>query len=71
MMMSKKSCCVYSETKFIRHGSWFQQSKLTLQEVMYLKYDIVRRVPAHIIHKELPSVPIQSRNGACLSERRC
>lgn len=36
----------------IRHGSRFQQSKLTLQGIMYLTYDNVRRVPAHIIHKD-------------------
>jgi hypothetical protein len=34
------------------YGSWFQQRKLTFQEFMYLTYDIVRRVPAHIVHKK-------------------
>ena len=35
-----------------RHGSWFQQSKLTLQEVMYQTYGILRRERAdHIQHK--------------------
>ena len=36
----------------IRQGSWFQQSNLTLMEVMFLTYDIVRRVPAHAIQRE-------------------
>ena len=36
----------------VRHGSWFQQSNLTLAEVMFLTYDIVRRVPAHAIQRE-------------------
>jgi hypothetical protein len=36
----------------MRHGSWFQNSKLTLQEVLYLTYDILRREPAvHIKHE--------------------
>jgi len=48
----RRAAVTCSETKSIRHDSWFQQSKLTLQEVMYLTYDIVHRVPAHIIHKE-------------------
>ena len=48
----RKAALVWSERKSIRHGSWFRQSKLTLQEVMYLTYDIVSRVPAHITHKE-------------------
>ena len=35
-----------------RHGSWFQKSKLTLQEVMYLTYGILRRERAdHIQHE--------------------
>jgi transposase-like protein len=41
-----------SPSKAIRHGSWFQQSKLTFQEVLYLKYDIVRHVAAHLIQQE-------------------
>jgi len=48
----RTAAVICSETKSIRHDSWFQQSKLTLQEVMYLTHDIVRRVPAYIIHKE-------------------
>ena len=36
----------------IRHGSWFQHSNLTLAEVIFLTYDIVRRVPAHAIQRE-------------------
>jgi len=48
----RRAAVICSETKSIRHDSGLQQSKLTLQEVMYLTYDIVRRVPAHIIHKE-------------------
>ena len=48
----RRAAVVCSETKSIRHGPWLQQSKLTLQEVMYLTYDIVHRVPARIIHKQ-------------------
>jgi hypothetical protein len=36
----------------IRHGSWFQLSKLTLQEIMLLTYDIVCREPANQIQHE-------------------
>jgi hypothetical protein len=48
----RRAAVIYSQTKSIKHDSWFQQNKLTLQEVMYLTYDILRRVPAHIVHKE-------------------
>ena len=41
-----------SQSKAIRHGSWFQQSRLTFQEVLHLTYDIVRREPAHLIQEE-------------------
>ena len=33
----------------IRHGSWFQLSRLTLYEIMLLTYDIVCREPANQI----------------------
>jgi transposase-like protein len=36
----------------MRHKSWFQQSNLTLQEIMLLTYDIVCRVPATQIEHE-------------------
>ena len=36
----------------IRHGSWFQLSNLTLQEVLLLTYDIVCREPALKIQNE-------------------
>ena len=36
----------------IRHGPWFQGSHLTLQEVLYLTYDILRRKPANQIQRE-------------------
>jgi len=48
----RKAAVECSETKSIRHVSWFQQSKLTLQKVMYLTHDIVRRVPARLIQQE-------------------
>jgi len=41
-----------SQSQGMRHGSWFQQSNLTFQEVLYLTYDIVCRVPAHQIQRE-------------------
>jgi hypothetical protein len=41
-----------SGSRSIRHGSWFQQSILTPQEVLYLTYDILRCEPAkHIQHE--------------------
>jgi transposase-like protein len=36
----------------IRDGSWFQQSNLTLLEIMLLTYGIVCREPAHLIQSE-------------------
>jgi len=36
----------------IKHGSWFEHCNLTLAEVMFLTYDIVRRVPSHAIQRE-------------------
>ena len=36
----------------IRHGSWFQLSRLSLQEIMMLTYDIECREPAHKIENE-------------------
>jgi hypothetical protein len=42
--------CSGSRSK--RHGSWFHGSNLTLQEVLYLTYDILRREPANQIQRE-------------------
>ena len=36
----------------IEHGSWFQGSHLTIKEVLYLTYDILRREPAKQIQRE-------------------
>jgi hypothetical protein len=36
----------------IRHGSWFQHSKLTLQEIMLFTYDILCHEPANQIERE-------------------
>jgi transposase-like protein len=36
----------------IRHGSWFQQSKLTLLQILVLTYEILRREPANQIENE-------------------
>ena len=41
-----------SESMSIKHGSWFQRSNLTFQEILYLTYNIVRREPAHQIEHE-------------------
>jgi hypothetical protein len=41
-----------SLSKSIRNGTWFQQSKVTFQEMLYLTYDIVRSVPAHLIQQD-------------------
>jgi len=40
------------ESTSIKHGSWFQQSNLTFQEICFLTYDIVRRETAHQIQNE-------------------
>ena len=48
----RTSSFMCSVSASIRHGSWFRQCNLTLMEVMFLTYDIVRRVPAHSIHLE-------------------
>jgi len=48
----RRSVAVRSESKSIKHGSWFQHTNLTFQEVMFLTYDIVRRVTAHRIKQE-------------------
>ena len=48
----RRSVAVCSESKSIKHGSWFQHTNLTFQEVMFLTYDIVRRVPARRIKQE-------------------
>ena len=40
------------ESASIRHGSWFQLSNLTLQEVLLLTYDTVYCEPALKIHNE-------------------
>jgi hypothetical protein len=49
---TKTSASVCSACTSARHGSWFQQRNLTFQEVIFLTYDIVRRVPAHLIQRE-------------------
>jgi len=36
--------CIQSVS--IKFGSWFQQSNLTIHEILLITYDIVRRVPA-------------------------
>ena len=36
----------------IKQGSWFQQSNLTLQEILLITHDIVCRETAHQIQKE-------------------
>ena len=38
----RKSVVVFSESKSIKHGSWFQHTNLIFQEVLFLTYDIVR-----------------------------
>jgi hypothetical protein len=41
----------------IRHGSWFQQSKLTLFEIIILTYDFVCRESAFQIQNEYTLIP--------------
>jgi hypothetical protein len=38
-----------NQSASIREGSWFQQSNITLQEILLITYDIVYREPAHKI----------------------
>jgi hypothetical protein len=51
MAMSESHIC-FRLLCSIRHGTWFQQSNLNFMEVLFLMYDIVRRVSAHIIQQE-------------------
>jgi len=48
----RRSVVVCSESKSIKHGTWFEHTNLTFQEVMFLTYDIVRREPASLIKNE-------------------
>jgi hypothetical protein len=41
-----------NQFKPVKHGSWFQHSNLTFQEVLYRTYGIVWRVPATRIKQE-------------------
>ena len=41
-----------SESRSIKHGSWFQHSNLTFREILLISYDIVRREPARHIQQE-------------------
>ena len=41
-----------SESRSIKHGSWFRKSNLTFQEILYLMYDIMYHEPAHQIQHE-------------------
>ena len=46
-----------SESRSIKHGSWFQQSNLTFREILLISYDIVRREPALHIQQEFRLSP--------------
>jgi hypothetical protein len=48
----QRKSVVRSESKSIKHGSWFQHSNLTFHEVLFLTYDFVRHEPAHLIESE-------------------
>ena len=49
--MSKEGCWVKcSESRSIKHGSWFQRSNLTFREIILITY--VRRDPARRIQRE-------------------
>jgi len=41
-----------SESRSIKHGSWFQRSNLTFREVLRLTYDIMRRESARRVRGE-------------------
>jgi len=41
-----------SESRSIKHGSWFQHSHFNFHQIFLIKYDIVRREHVHHIQKE-------------------
>jgi hypothetical protein len=43
----RRAATVCSASRSIKYGSWFDHSCLTFQEVLYLTYDIVHKVPAN------------------------
>jgi len=54
----------------IRHGSSFQLSRLSLQEIMMFAYEIECREPAHKIENEY-CFRDQSQTGACSARKPC
>jgi hypothetical protein len=48
----RRADTVCNRYKLIRRGSWFQHSHLTLQEVLFLTYDILRRERASRIQEQ-------------------
>ena len=58
-MNSASACCASTS---IRHGSGFRQSKLNFMEVLFITYDIVRRVAARTIQqKHICSIDTRNR----------
>ena len=53
----------------IRHGSWFQKSNLTLQEIVHITYNILCREPALNIQNEYCLGDTQT--GACFAGKPC
>jgi len=63
-----------NQSASIRHRSWFQWSKLTLQEIILLTYDIVCRKPANQIENEYcfsDHTVGPSQTGACSAGKPC
>jgi hypothetical protein len=71
----RRNVVVCSESKSVKHGSWFQHSNLTFQEVMFLTYDIVHREHAlrtirdhRVRSTTLSDGPVLQRDHALLHE---
>jgi hypothetical protein len=58
-----------SGARSIRHGSWFHNCHLTLQEVLYLTYEILRRELPYTSNMNITSLSTRSPTGVCFAER--
>ena len=61
----------YNQSASIRHGSWFQLSKLIILDIILLTYDIVCHEPANKIEKEYGFSDHKSQTGACSVGKPC
>lgn len=58
-------------SKPISHGSWFRQSNLNFTDILFLTYDIVRRVPAQIIRRASVRLHISPTSRSWHSVTHC